>query len=121
MQDPKNTPLEQGVSLWRKDQNACANVPHTRVHHSPTGFEWGYGGSGPAELAYNILLAYFDARVAQRHYQDFKWKFITPLPENGGFIPKTDIVKWIEEQQQNSFTFTNDSFPWDKQEQELER
>ena len=27
------------------------------VWHSPTGFEWGYGGSGPADLALNILLA----------------------------------------------------------------
>ena len=27
------------------------------VWHSPTGFEWSYGGSGPADLALNILLA----------------------------------------------------------------
>ncbi len=27
------------------------------VWHSPSGFEWGYGGSGPADLALNILLA----------------------------------------------------------------
>lgn len=26
------------------------------VRHSPTGFEWGYGGSGPAELARCILI-----------------------------------------------------------------
>jgi hypothetical protein len=25
------------------------------VYHSPTGFEWGYAGSGPADLALNIL------------------------------------------------------------------
>lgn len=25
------------------------------VNHSPTGFEWGYGGSGPAQLAFAIL------------------------------------------------------------------
>ena len=25
------------------------------VHHSPSGFEWGYGGSGPADLALSIL------------------------------------------------------------------
>ncbi len=29
-------------------------LPHV-VHHSPTGFEWGYGGSGPADLALSIL------------------------------------------------------------------
>src|SRR5204862_6265890 len=27
------------------------------VHHSPDGFQWGYGGSGPADLALSILSA----------------------------------------------------------------
>jgi hypothetical protein len=31
------------------------------VRHSPTGFGWGYGGSGPAELARCILLAVLGA------------------------------------------------------------
>jgi len=26
-----------------------------QVYHSPTGFEWGYGGSGPADLARSIM------------------------------------------------------------------
>ena len=25
------------------------------ANHSPTGFEWGYGGSGPAQLALALL------------------------------------------------------------------
>ena len=29
-------------------------------NHSPTGFEWGYGGSGPAELALALLADHFD-------------------------------------------------------------
>ena len=28
-------------------------------NHSPTGFEWGYGGSGPAQLALAILADHF--------------------------------------------------------------
>ena len=28
--------------------------------HSPTGFEWGYGGSGPAQLALAILTTVTD-------------------------------------------------------------
>jgi hypothetical protein len=32
-----------------------SNVPHTARHHSPNGFEIGYRGSGPTELALNIL------------------------------------------------------------------
>lgn len=43
---------EDGRALaWINDDQP---LPHV-VHHSPTGFEWGYGGSGPADLALSIL------------------------------------------------------------------
>ena len=29
-------------------------------YHSPDGFEWGYGGSGPADLALAILVDFFE-------------------------------------------------------------
>ena len=31
------------------------NIAQRHKHHSPTGMEWGYGGSGPADFALNIL------------------------------------------------------------------
>jgi hypothetical protein len=31
------------------------NIPQAVVSHSPSGFEWGYGGSGPSDFALNIL------------------------------------------------------------------
>jgi len=34
--------------------NGDQPLPHV-IHDSPTGFEWGYGGSGPADLALSIL------------------------------------------------------------------
>lgn len=39
-----------------------ANVPFylDEVNHSPTGFEWGYAGSGPHQLGYAILRTYFE-------------------------------------------------------------
>jgi len=38
--------------------------------HSPSGFEWGYGGSGPAQLALALLLDYTDDEAfALDHYQ----------------------------------------------------
>lgn len=33
----------------------CGPLPH-HVKHSPDGFEWGYGGSGPSELARCLLI-----------------------------------------------------------------
>jgi len=37
-------PLNPRLDLW---------------NHSPTGFEWGYGGSGPAQLALALLADHF--------------------------------------------------------------
>ena len=51
------------------------------ANHSPTGFCWGYGGSGPAQTALAILADYFaDDALALRYYQEFKSKVIAQLP-----------------------------------------
>jgi hypothetical protein len=56
-------------------------------NHSPTGFAWGYGGSGPAQLALAILADHLgdDARAARLH-QRFKWRAIGPLNGDAGFV-----------------------------------
>jgi hypothetical protein len=42
-------------------------------NHSPSGFEWGYLGSGPAQLALAILCDYLgEPHLAVRFYQEFK-------------------------------------------------
>lgn len=51
-------------------------------NHSPTGFNWGYGGSGPAQLALAICLELFDKATAQRIYQTVKFNYITALPQS---------------------------------------
>ena len=49
-------------------------------NHSPTGFEWGYGGSGPAQLALALLAdALGDDKLAQTYYQDFKHEVVAGL------------------------------------------
>jgi hypothetical protein len=50
-------------------------------NHSPTGFDWGYDGSGPAQLALAILADYLqDDRATLTFYQDFKRSVIANLP-----------------------------------------
>jgi hypothetical protein len=52
-------------------------------NHSPTGIEWGYGGSGPAQLALALLAdALDDDALALRLHQQFKRKSITPIPRD---------------------------------------
>lgn len=52
--------------------------------HSPTGFEVGYGGSGPAQTALAILADLFGERIAREHYQDFKWEVVSKIDLGGG-------------------------------------
>src|ERR1035441_1396600 len=50
-------------------------------NHSPTGFEWGYAGSGPAQLALAILADHCgNDEQALNFYQRFKWAVIAELP-----------------------------------------
>ena len=50
------------------------------VNHSPSGFEWGYRGSGPAQLALALLLDYTgDEAFALDHYQEFKTEVVSQL------------------------------------------
>lgn len=50
-------------------------------NYSPDGFNWGYGGSGPAQLALAILLKLCSKEMALDHYQAFKRKVIANLPQ----------------------------------------
>lgn len=70
------------------------------INHSPTGFEWGYGGSGPAQLALALLLdATGDEEIARRYYQDFKWQVVARWGRYNGFqITQDEIRRWLREQ-----------------------
>ena len=52
-------------------------------NHSPDGFAWGYGGSGPAQLALAILLHL--GKENEIHYQRFKQMVIAKLPMDQDF------------------------------------
>lgn len=70
------------------------NVIRKYVVHSPTGFEWGYGGSGPADLAFNILAMFIPDYWAWVYHQDFKWEFIAQMPKEGDVISMWKIIFW---------------------------
>ena len=65
------------------------------VNHSPTGFSWGYTGSGPAQLALAILLDRFngDRKRALALYNDFMWKVIARLGQNDDFVLTDEQVE----------------------------
>lgn len=96
-------PFDGDVILKFENGRVLTNVPHKVVRHSPTGFAWGYGGSGPADLALNILLLYTNRETADRLYQCFKWQFIATMPPAGGVIKGETIRAWLEEQKEVDF------------------
>jgi hypothetical protein len=52
-------------------------------NHSPTGFECGYGGSGPAQLALAILAECLgDDERAVRLHQRYKFRVVGALPRD---------------------------------------
>ena len=66
-------------------------------NHSPTGFEWGYCGSGPAQLALAILADHLsDDRQALDMYQRFKWAVIAGLPRKHWTLTSQDIEQAIQ-------------------------
>jgi len=48
-------------------------------NHSPTGFEIGYGGSGPAQLALAILADCCGDEIAMTYHQAYKWAVIARI------------------------------------------
>lgn len=66
--------------------------------HSPTGFAWGYGGSGPADLALSILADYLgDLRLAEDLYQSFKSDKVAKWPQDKPWrLTGQEIEEWLE-------------------------
>lgn len=54
------------------------------VNHSPTGFDVGYVGSGPAQLSLAILADASSDETALEKYHDFKWEFISDVELDPG-------------------------------------
>lgn len=110
-----DVPLTEGVILRRINGEVHTNVPHLVADHSPNGYEWGYGGSGPADLALNIVENFLRHmgykgettnhvwdkstifRLSYTLHQDFKWEFIAGIDRHEGVtIPYDRIVTWVK-------------------------
>jgi len=67
-------------------------------NHSPDGFNWGYSGSGPAQLALALMLEFLgDKDKALRSYQQFKSDVIAGLPQGKDFtLPESVVWEWLQ-------------------------
>jgi hypothetical protein len=60
-------------------------------NHSPTGFEYGYGGSGPAQLALALLADCCGDDIAVQFHQAFKWAVVARITGPGVSLTATFI------------------------------
>ncbi len=108
------SPIDHDIVLERSNKGEpVTNVPWTVIQGSPTGFAWGYGGSGPGDLALNILNAFvppghdgyppvkcwrgYCSQTAWALHQDFKWVYLSCMDNKGGRITKETIKQMLAE------------------------
>ena len=61
--------------------------------HSPDGFEWGYHGSGPADLARSIVGDVLGEKNPHpAHYQRVKSQLVAQIPREGGEITEAEVL-----------------------------
>jgi hypothetical protein len=64
------------------------------LNKSPTGFSWGYTGSGPAQLAFAILLDHYSAPgPALLFFQDFKDQVIATINTDHWELSTGDVER----------------------------
>lgn len=91
----------QGEAVVTRDGRPFSPIPSQKVwNHSPDGFEWGYGGSGPAQLALAILLDATDGNsvCALSLYQTYKWRVVSSWPKTGWATTRQQVLRWICDQ-----------------------
>jgi hypothetical protein len=61
------------------------------------GFEWGYEGSGPSQLALAILSDYGGDEMALRNYRDFTHNIIAEIEDDEWTLTSEDIEQKAQE------------------------
>lgn len=111
------SPLEAGIIIRRgADGVTETNVPHLVVEHSPSGYEFGYAGSGPADLALNLAEAILRRegyrgeevktwdggrclRLAYEIYQEVKWRWIATIERvEGVTLDYQEVADYVKMQ-----------------------
>lgn len=97
----RGTRDDNGTAQVTKQIDELAPVPlDIRLdirRHSPTGPEWGYSGSGPAQLALALLADVLGDHDAERLYQRFKFERVAGFPREGFAITAEAIEEWARQ------------------------
>ena len=95
-----------GVAVIRIDQDTTTGKcdrsaldPRLDLcNHSPAVFEWGYGGSGPAQLALALLADALELdHLAEQMYQTFKQAYVSTFDRMSWSITRSDLIAWAKD------------------------
>lgn len=89
---------ESGCAVTVTDPAGCRGLdPRFDLHpHSPDGFEWGYGGSGPAQLSLALAADVLgDDEAALDIYQRLKFRVVGRLPAEGWTFTEQELADSI--------------------------
>src|SRR5438034_10852224 len=102
--DAHGHPAQTVVMVHEEDKEPRPLNPRLDLRsHSPTGFEWGYAGSGPAQLALALAADVLgDDEQAQDVYQQLKFKVIGRLPHDSWRLTEDQLRQAIQQIQQPS-------------------
>ena len=86
-----------GVKVYRPDGSSLDVAPSLAVWpHSPTGFNWGYSGSGPAQLALALLDDHTgNSAMAERYHQQFKREVVSRWHGGTWSLDPREIDAWL--------------------------
>ena len=96
--------LETMVAVSRDGGETWAPLPHRCEPgdcHSPTGFNWGYRGSGPADLAKNLLWDLWGREPHPAEAFHFKEAQIAMLTTRQWTLD-ADLIEWVMSQQRGA-------------------
>jgi hypothetical protein len=93
-------PLTGPVRVWVEtlndgdDRRAIGRPLQHRMRHSPDGFEWGFSGSGPADLALAILWHALGREPDPLLYHQFKYEIISTLRTDRWAIDQAAVLRF---------------------------
>ena len=89
LEDPSTAPVETKRLSLKKSLKV--------KNHSPSGFNWGYSGSGPSQTALAILCEVTANTEALQYYQKFKDHFIATMPNQtvSWYIKASLVELWL--------------------------
>ncbi len=63
---------------------------------APSGFSWGKGGAGQAQLALAILCYEFGYQLAERIYERFNFRVVAKFPRDSWVLTSAEIKREID-------------------------